>query len=128
MANIERGEVEVVVNDRPYSLKLSTNAAVALENRLKKKIGAILADAEGLDFTAIRDIVWLLLQKHHAEEFKTPAQAGDFVDDAGGVKVFFETLQKLGQANAPDGAGANPQIAPTPGTGSASTETPAGSA
>src|SRR5688572_23667293 len=121
MANIERGEVGVVVNDKPYTLKLSMNAAVKLEAKLKKKIGDVLSDAEALDFTAIRDIVWVLLQKYHADEFKTLDSVGDFMDEAGGAKVFFETLAALAEANKPDSA--NPQKAPAIGTGDVSTET-----
>jgi hypothetical protein len=127
MANIERGEVELVVNDKSYTLKLSMNAAVQLEARQKRKIGEILSDAESLDFTAIRDIVWVLLQKFHSGDFKTPDKVGDFMDEAGGAKVFFETLAKLAEANKPEGK-ANPPVAPTTGTGGSSIETPAVSA
>jgi hypothetical protein len=127
MANIERGEVELVVGDESYTLKLSMNAAVQLEARQKRKIGEILNDAESLDFTAIRDIVWVLLQKFHAAKFKTPEAVGNFMDEAGGAKVFFETLAKLAAANKPEGT-ANPPVAPTTGTGGNSTETPAESA
>jgi hypothetical protein len=127
MANIERGEVGVVVNDIPYSLKLSMNAAAKLETRLGKKMGEVLIAAEALDFTAMRDILWVLLQKYHAEQFKTLESVGDFMDDAGGAKVFFETLEQLGKANKPEGT-VNPLTAPTSGTGGGSIETPAASA
>jgi hypothetical protein len=127
MANIERGEVELVVGDKSYTLKLSMNAAVQLEARQKRKIGEILNDAENLDFTAIRDIVWVLLQKYHSGDFHTPEKVGNFMDEAGGAKVFFETLAKLAEANKPEGT-RNPPVAPTTGTGGNSTETPAASA
>lgn len=99
MANIERGEVEIVVNDTPYTLKLTTNAAVALQTRTKKTFGQLAAAAMELDVEAIRDIVFALLQKNHAADFKTLTSVGDFIDDAGGIKVFFETLGKLAEAN-----------------------------
>lgn len=136
MANPERGEIEIVVKrtengaeiEKPYTLKLSMNAAVAIEARTKKKIGELLADATALDFTAIRDIVFALLQKYHAKEFKSLDSAGDLIDDAGGVHVFFESLQKLGEANAPEGGDkANPPTALVSGTGDGSTETAAAS-
>lgn len=113
MANEERGEVSVTVKrkvkrepdgelvpvDKTYTLKLSMNVAAKVEAQTKKKIGDHIALAGEMDFTAIRLLVWLLLQKYHAEEFKTIEQAGDFVDDAGGAKVFFDTLRKLQELN-----------------------------
>ena len=96
MANPERGELDVVVNEKTYTLKLSMNAAAVLQGRHKKSVGALLREAIDLDFVSIRAIVWLLLQKFHAAEFKTEDAAGNLIDDAGGVKVFFSTLQKLG--------------------------------
>lgn len=123
MANIERGEVELVVNDKPYTLKLTTNAAVALQTRTKKTFGQLAGAAMELDVEAIRDIVFALLQKHHAVEFKTLSSVGDFIDDAGGIKVFFETLQKLAEANQ-DAEDKNPQTAQDALIGAASSETP----
>lgn len=124
MANYERGEIEVVVNDKPYTLKLSMNASVALQQRTKRKIGELLADATALDFEAIRDLVFMLLQKHHGKEIDTLSKAGEFIDDAGGVHVFFDTLGKLGAANAPE----DPQKAQETPTGESSTATPVASA
>lgn len=115
MANIERGEVEVIVNSKPYTLKLSMNAAAVLQTKHKKTIGMLFKEASDLDFFAIRAMVWLFLQKFHAEEFKTEEQAGNFIDDAGGVNLFFNAIQALGEANA-EGADPN-QPAQTNGTG-----------
>jgi hypothetical protein len=118
MANGQRGEVLVTVKrkktreadgavewtDTEYTLKLSMNAAAALETRTKKKIGDYIALAGEMDFNAIRQLVWLLLQKYHASEFTTVDQAGEFVDDAGGPAVFFDALQRLQALNEPPAA------------------------
>jgi hypothetical protein len=125
MANIERGEIEVVVNDKPYTLKMTMNASVAVQMRTKKTLGQLMAAAEGLDVEAIRDIVFVLLQKHHGAEFKTVSSVGDFIDDAGGLKTFFTTLQQLAKANEPE----DPQNAQAPNpTGESLSETPVATA
>ncbi len=128
MANLQRGEVDIeierMVNDQPvtktYTLKLSMNAAATLEGKLKKKMAAILDEAISGDFTAIRDIMFVLLQKHHKAEFKTVEQVGDLIDDAGGVAKFFQTLSTLIQVNGSAGepTGNPPQA--QAGTGDAS--------
>jgi hypothetical protein len=102
MANPERGEVPLIVGDRTYTLKLSMNAAAALEGRLKKSLGDIMRDAGSLNFQAIRTLVWLLLQKYHAAEFKTEAAAGELIDEAGGIGPFFAAIQQLQTVNQPD--------------------------
>ncbi len=119
MANRERGEIEIDIKGKPYTLKLSMNAAAIVQTRHKKTIGQMMTEAASLDFTAIRSIVWLLLQKHHAAEFKTEEAAGDFIDEAGGVMLFFNALEQLAIINA---EGANPPTdQQTNGTGESST-------
>lgn len=133
MANRERGEVALVIPgergapNREYTLRLSMNAAVALETRLKKRLGIVIAEAELLSFEAIRHIVWVLLQKYHAAEFKDEEAVGNLIDDAGGVSVFFELMRQVSAANqqeTQDGGGGaaegNPPDAPG-GTGASST-------
>ena len=105
MANVERGEVGITVTrkgeERDYTLKMSMNAAVTLEQKLKRKMGQLLTEASELDFTVVREMVFMLLQKHHSDEIKTVAHAGDFIDDSGGIAVFFESLNQLAEANKP---------------------------
>jgi hypothetical protein len=117
MANPEKGEVELVIPateekpERRYTLKLSMNAAVTVERRLKKSLGQLVKDAANLEFDSIRCLTWLLLQKRHAKEFKTEDQAGDLIDEAGGPGPFFAAISELNRLNSPDakaesGAGA----------------------
>jgi len=123
MANIERGEIEIVVNDKPYTLKVTMNASIAVQTRTKKTIGDLINAATAMDFEAIRDVVFMLLQKHHAAEFKTLSSVGDFIDDAGGVAVFFASLERLAKAN--EVPGENPPSAQETSTGGSLSETPA---
>jgi hypothetical protein len=127
MANPERGEIDLTVGGRTYTLKLSMNAAVALEKKLNKSIGDIMRDAGNLKFQSIRTVIWLLLQKYHATDFKTEESVGDLIDEAGGVGTFFTVLKELADANRADATGGadgeNPPEAQS-GTGEPSTSSP----
>lgn len=133
MANPERGEVALKVKDKTFTLKLSMNAAVSLQKKTGKKIGQLLNECSSLDFETIRTLVLMLLQKYHADEFKTEEQAGDLIDDAGGIAVFSDALTNLMDVNKPDPASTGdgkerPLLAQTTGTGEVSTPTPVESA
>lgn len=127
MTNPERGEIEIIVKEQPYTLRLSMNAAAAFEKKQGKTIGGLMNDASGLSFTAIRDLFWLLLQKHHQPEFRSLDQVGEWIDDAGGIAPLLLKIQELADVNRPDrtvgGNGENPQTAQS-GIGSNSTEMP----
>lgn len=120
-ANTERGEVDVVVNGKTYTLKLSMNASAVLQGRHKKNVSELMLAAANLDVVAIRGIVWMLLQKHHAKAFPDEERVGDLLDDAGGFKFFFDTIAQIGELNS-DGADPNP---PAQGTGSSESSTSA---
>lgn len=121
MANIEKGEVEIIVGSKPYTLKVGMNAAAILQHRHKKSIGALLREAADLDFVSIRALVWLLLQKFHAKEFPTEEKVGDFMDESGGLSFFLTAIQTLAEAN---NEGPDPNLtAQGNGTGASSTST-----
>ena len=127
MANSERGEVAITIPDdagvdREYTLKLSTNAVVDIQDRLGKTLQDILAAVADMDFSAIRALVYVLVQKHHKAEIDTFEAAGDLIDRAGGVQPFFAALQKLVEINSdgPGGASADPRKARRRQTGRAS--------
>jgi hypothetical protein len=88
-------------DETTYTLMGSMNAAIALQQRTKMTIGALLDAAAGLDFIAIRGVAWWLLQKFHADEFKVEADVNAFIDRAGGPQVFFEALEKLAVIGRP---------------------------
>lgn len=130
MANPTRGEVRIDVNGKPYTLKLTMNAGAVLQARTKRTVGELMAAASALDFAAIRSVVWMLLQKHHADEFKTEEQAGDFIDDAGGVPGISDAISAVVMVNQPPDTGeaadaTHPQTAQA-GTTGASASRPVG--
>lgn len=124
-ANPHRGEVDFPVRkpdgeiERNYILQLSLNAGSVLQKKFKgKPMGEIVAGLDKMDFETIREIAFMLLQKHHSDDIKTAEQAGDVVDDCGGVVKFAQAFQALLGLKAGVGQGAaNPQTAQTSTTG-----------
>jgi hypothetical protein len=116
VANPLKGEVSLSVETgsgtTTYVLKLSINAAVALQKKTGKTLAQLLQSVEALDIDVIRDFAFALLQKHHAKDFKTPESVGDLIDDVGGIVPFLTAFEQLVQANAPAEGSANPPAAP----------------
>ena len=124
MANAARGEVEVVVNGTPYTWRLTTHAACALEARTGQTLGTVLAGADTLGMRALRDLVWVLLQAYHAPEFDTIEAVETWIDDAGILPVM-QHLRRLLELNQPQTGGAaqaaaSPPPGPPAGTGDGS--------
>jgi hypothetical protein len=126
IANRERGEVDLTVEREgstvTFVLKLSMNAAVALEKRRGKSVGEVLQELARMDFVSIRDVMHLLLQKHHAKEFSQIEAVGNLCDEIGLVKAV-EAINAVMEANAPEGKGNPPTAAAS--TGDSSSSTPA---
>lgn len=99
MANEERGEVDFAVGERSYTLVLSMNAIAEMEARTKKTYGQLVASMSALDITALRDIFWMTLKKHHAKTFDTAAKVGDLIDEAGGPNAAVRALDRLFELN-----------------------------
>ncbi len=123
-ANPEQGEVEVVVDGQTYVLKMSMRAAKQLQKRNKKTIGELMLAAGRLDYDAICELMYALLQHYHADEFKTEKSVEDFLDRSGGPKMYFDygrAIDELEEASkAKDVEGAqDPQTAQA-GTGDSS--------
>lgn len=130
-ANPERGEVALPVTrdgeTTDYVLKLSLNAAVAMQKKLGRPLAEIVNELQKMDASVIREMAFMFLQKHHKDEIKTVDQAGDLVDDAGGIGKFLGAFRQLIEANNPEttgGATGNPPTAQTSGTSDASTSAP----
>jgi len=124
VANRERGEVEVLLEGVPYTWRLTTNAACALEARTGQKLGEVLSAADALSLRALRDLVWVLLQPYHAADVPTAEAAGDFIDRMGVLACVLK-FRELLEVNQPRAGGAAEQtaahpLAPPAGTGDAS--------
>ncbi len=115
MANEERGEVELVAGEDRFTLCLSMNAICRMQTRTKKTYGELLQSMRNLDIAALRDIVWMTLEKYHKDTFPNPEKVGDLIDRSdGGVSGTVETLNRLFTLNQERGkANADPPIAQT---------------
>lgn len=82
MANRERGEVDLALGGRTYTLRLSLNALCRLQDVLAtngeplrfEDLATRMAKPDVPDMVAV---FWASLQEFHAEEFPTPADAGE---------------------------------------------------
>lgn len=121
------GAVQLV--PQTYTLKLTMNAGALAETLTGRKMKDLLGGSTDLDFVAMRAVMFALLQKHHGKEFRRPEDAGDLIDDAGGLSAFLKVVTDILELNTPEAkAAGDPPPAPAPaesGTGADSTPTPA---
>jgi hypothetical protein len=116
-ANPGRGELDIVVartgadgqqTDHTYTVKLTMKAAIQVERLMKKPFREVVVAAVRGDYAAIQAVIFMSLQKYHAPEFQTMDQAGELIDDAGGVDAFFGRVMGIfdtGQPQAADEGG-----------------------
>ncbi len=128
MANADRGEQTITVDGQTFTLKLSMRAARQLQKRNKKTIGELLLAAERLDYDAVGEMMFGLLQEYHGKDFPTMAEVDALIDRSGGPNIFYEycekqriaeEMAKAAKAPGVEGAGENPPQAQA-GTGDSS--------
>ena len=126
--NPETGEVTVAVRrngeTKEYTLKLTMKAAIQLQQRRKKTLGEIVQACAAVDADYLCDVLFVLLQPHHKDEFKTVDQAGELLDDMR-LLVFVAAFNKLMDAGGVENNPANPPTAAAIPTGDGSTSTAA---
>jgi hypothetical protein len=135
MANRERGQMLLTTPTHTYTLRLTTNACVDLEDRSGKLVDEIIRGAYRGSVRDLRWLLWASLQDAHADTVVEPKDAGTIIDDAGGIQgvlaqmILFMKLNS--DARAPEGqvtaaADTNPNPAPTQAavSGVGSTSTP----
>lgn len=133
-ANSERQEVKLTVTrpakhagtgepeteERVYTLKMTTEASIGLEDRLGKTTGEIMQSVGKFGVKASRDIIHALLQEHHSKEFPDTAAGlkavNRLIDDAGGIVKMMALIATAVGTNKDDakdtqlaGDGPNPQ-------------------
>jgi hypothetical protein len=132
VSNPETGDVIVKINrdgqTREYTLKLSINASVQLQQRRKRPLGDIIKDFASMDVEAMRDVLFCLLQRHHKEEIKTQEAAGQILEDIGATRFFNAFTEVMRQGSVENAAtNGNPlKAAPMLSDGDSSTSTAAG--
>lgn len=84
MANPNRGEVDLIAGDQTYTMRMSINAIVNLENHFDKginEIAELLSDAKGMRVGNLRTIVFHTLKDQHPD--LTELAVGDVIGKAG---------------------------------------------
>lgn len=115
MSNPHKGTVTFEADGGTFTLKLSTNALVELEQALGSgidTIGAMMADQSMAKLKTLRLMFWAALTDHH--EGMTLKDAGDLIDAIGVVRAgdlvmeAFNVSRAIGKAGS---AGKNPRTA-----------------
>ncbi len=106
MANRLKGEVDFRHEGETYTLVLSTNALIQLEDLFSTKeqvfgIREIEAEVKRGSAKHLRAVFWAALQKYHPKVAPTPEAAGDFMDDVGNAAGI--ALLQLFGISVPDG-------------------------
>lgn len=91
--HIDRSPVQIGVRGRTYTLRPTVNAIADGETATGHSLPSLLRQATDGRLCAIRILVWALLQPNHAHEIRTMADAGNWIERAGGVDVVMAHLQ-----------------------------------
>jgi len=94
MANPLRGEVDLHAGDQTYTMRMSINAIVNLENHFDKginEIAELLSEPKGMRIGNLRTIVLHTLKEHHPG--LTEEGAGDVIGKAG-FEATAEAIQR----------------------------------
>lgn len=122
MANKLRGEVELQTPEKTYTMRMSINAIVGIEDHFDmgiNQVAELLGDAKGMRVGNLRAIVMHSLRE--AEPNLTLEQAGNIVQAAGFAETAVAITEALKLAFPEAKAGAtNPRKTRRAGTGNAS--------
>lgn len=132
MANKARGEVDLAVGGRSFTLRLSINAICELETELEKRgldsnYLTFFTKARQGRLNAARLLLWACLRDHHPSV--TVSEAGELIEELGELATVWDALADAMSAQTPDAgdlaavkadAGAGPIKARAGGTGTRS--------
>ena len=86
-----KGEVEIKIDDKPFTLCFTSNSLVELQQVMGKGVEEIAPDIGNVENR--RGLLWAGLQKYHGP--LDLIAAGDLMDDAdGGIMVLMEALAR----------------------------------
>lgn len=99
-ANEERGEVNLVVGDKTYVLRLTNQAICETQARTGKTWKQLLF-AMDEDMVAYRDVLAIMLKAYHAKEFPNLVSVSTLIDEAmpARVSMAMKKLFELNEAN-----------------------------
>lgn len=107
MANPERGEVDLVVGDTTYVIKLGRNALASVEGLLGRGFPEIAATlTSDPQIGVMRAILWAGLQRYHPG--LDLLQVGDLMDEAGNDELIGAKIGEALKLAFPDAKPAGP--------------------
>ena len=137
-ANIEKGEVDLTINDTTYTLVVKTQALMAWQRYFETKDGRPPVDVlfKALAGGSIEHAValfWASFRRYHPDV--TFDKAVSLMDDLGGLPAAQEVMAAFSEANSPDPedvkeleVGLTRPPTGQDGTGGPSSSTPVGAA
>jgi hypothetical protein len=99
VANPQKGEVSVTIDGKPYTLALTLNAMVEVEDMFGVPFSKVCEECENDSPKHIRALVWAVLRKHHKE--LTVEDVGEMVD-LGTLKALSSVLGRVVSSSGPD--------------------------
>lgn len=116
MANLQKGEVSLLVGDEAFTLSYSVNAFCHLEEVLGRSFNDLVQDLSNpakLSMIHLRHFVHAGLLDHHPE--LTLKDAGRIITQAGGIDVVMTKVVDGLSASMPTGKGKRGSRPPKPG-------------
>src|SRR5215471_2988914 len=99
MANPQRGEIDLDVNGKTYTLALDLNALCELQAVLRPndpdsiELDEVMRKVGKMNPTYLRAFLWATLRRHHRDV--TLTGVSDLIVEAGGLEKFFAKLPQL---------------------------------
>lgn len=133
-ANIEKGEVDLTINDTTYTVTVKTQALMAWQRYFETKderptIDTLFKALAGGSIEHAAALFWASFRKYHPEI--TFEKAVGLMDEMGGLPMAQEIMAAFSDANTPDPAdvkemedGATRPQEAQPGTGESLSSTP----
>jgi len=93
--NKHRGEVEFEADGKTYTLRYSIDAICEMEAATGRGFFAVtqeLSDANAMQLSTVRAVLWAGLREHHPDV--TLKEAGDLIVKAGGIMVVIGLLSQ----------------------------------
>jgi len=89
MANEQRGEVSIKLNDKEYTMRPTFEALCELENRLNTTIPQLIVDLQTgiVSIKAVATIIWAGIWGYNKEEAPSIIEVGEMVVSDGMINI-----------------------------------------
>lgn len=102
MANRERGEQRLIAGAQTFTLRLTLEACLEVEDRAGKSLDDLIAGVNRGSVRALRWLLWASLQAKHAETIQRPDDVGAVMDAVGTTASVLKQMTAFLLLNADD--------------------------